>query len=503
MGRLMHETLNGAKWSMISKLTLQPVQFVFGMILARLITPDEMGILGLTGLFFAVASTLKEAGLGAALIRKQDRTEADINTVFWFNVVVTFVTTVIFWFAAVWFAEFFHQPALVWITRVSAVMMFFNSTCGVHYNLYSARREFKVLALINIATSLVPLPITLYLAYNGWSYWALVMQGVIQSMLAFIVIWVVSPWKPKFMFSWESFREFFRFGIKLSLSGLVWNVYLELRKLVIGKFYSPGQLALYDRGNHLCQMPTSLLQGPIDSIIYPILSTVQHDTSRLNRAYRQYMRVLLCPNLWLMLTIACNAKSLVNLLYGPTWLPCVPYLRILCVGYAFTTIIRVNHNYLMVVGRTDLLLRREVILRTFGIGAMLVGAYFSVRAICWAFVLESILNVVLTVTYTLRVSSMTARQQARDFYPYLIMAVIVNIPGVAFELCGLPFYVAAIAGPFVSLVLYFVLLQCRRDASYGMIMNVVFQSAVWKRLERKLPWLARYREKYQFEVVLN
>ncbi|MDO4817708.1 MAG: lipopolysaccharide biosynthesis protein [Akkermansia sp.] len=503
MGRLKQETLSGAKWSMISKLTLQPVQFVFGMILARLISPDEMGILGLTGLFFAIASTLKEAGLGAALIRKQDRTEADCSTVFWYNIAANLVVVAIFWFAAIWFADFFHQPALLWITRVSAVMMLLNATGSVHWTLYAARRDFKTPAIIGLATTLAVMPITIYLAYIGWSYWAVVMQGVMQGLLSLAVVWIISPWKPKLVFSWQSFREFFNFGIKLSLSGLVWNVYVESRNLVIGKFYSPGQLALYDRATRLCQMPISLLQGPIDGIIYPILSTVQDDRKRLDRAYRQYMRVLLCPSLWLMVTIACNAESLVHLLYGSTWLPCVPYLRILCCGFAFTTVIRVNHNYLMVVGRTDLLLRREVILRTFGITAMLVGACFSVAAVCWAFVIENVFNLVLTVTYTLKVSDMSARQQMRDFYPYLIMAVLVNIPGMVLEYCNTPYYIAAFLGPLSSAVLYFLVLQRTRDASFGMIMNTVYPSKVWRRLESKFPFLARYREKHQFEVVLD
>ncbi len=503
MGRLKQETLSGAKWSMISKLTLQPVQFVFGMLLARLISPDEMGILGLTGLFFAIASSLKEAGLGAALIRKQDRTEADINTVFWYNIAANLVVAVVFWFAAIWFADFFHQPALLWITRVSAAMMLLGATGSVHWALYAARRDFKTPAIIGIATTLTVMPITLYLAYTGWSYWAMMMQGVIQGLLSLAVIWIVSPWKPKFIFSWQSFREFFNFGFKLSLSGLVWNVYVESRKLVIGKFYTPGQLALYDRASHLCQMPISLLQGPIDGIIYPILSTVHDDRKRLDRAYRQYMRVLLCPNLWLMITIASNAESLVRLLYGATWLPCVPYLRILCLGYAFSTVVRVNHNYLLVVGRTDLVLRREVILRSFGIIAMLVGAYCSVAAICWAFVLENVFNVLLTVTYTLRVSDMSARQQMRDFYPYLIMAVLVNIPGMALEYCGTPYYIAAFLGPLSSVVLYFLILQCTMDASFGMIMNTVYHSKAWQRLERKFPWFAGYRARHQFEVSLD
>lgn len=491
MSRIKTETINGAKWALIRKLTLQPLQFVFGMVLARLVTPDEMGILGLTGIFFAVANSLKEAGFGAALIRKQDRTEEDINTVFWFNIVSNFIFAVIFWFLAPWFAEFFNQPALLWITRVSVVMSFVCSSGSVHWTLYTARRDFKTPSIITLVTSIAVMPVTLYLAYIGWSYWAVLAQGLVSSFLNFIIIWIVSPWKPKWMFSWKSFCEFFGFGFKLSLSGIIYNVYYESRKFVIGKFYSPAQLAFYGRAEHLCLLPGSLLQAPLEGVMYPILATIQDDKERLDRVYRQYMRLCLCPNVWVMLTLTANAESLVHLLYGETWLPCVPYLRVLCCAFAYSTVIQVNFNYLMVKGRSDLMLQREVILRIFGFTAMLVGAYFSVMGICIAYVVSNILNVILTVTYTLRVSDMTAREQFADFYPYLLMAMAANIPGVLLEYFCLPYWFCAFGGPGISLLLYWAMLHKTHDIAYSMILETVMKSEPWRKMSTKFPLLQR------------
>lgn len=482
MGNIRHETLNGAKWVIVQKMTMQPLQFVYGMILARLVTPDEIGILGLTGLFFAIASSLKEAGLGAALIRKQDRTETDISTVFWYSLVINLLLAGAFWAIAPWFADFFNQPALVWLTRVSALMMFLNATTGVHYTLYTAQRNFKTPALISIWTSLVSMPVTIYLAFIGWSYWAVMMQGVVSGLLSLISIWYISPWKPKFLFSWASFHEFFNFGFKLSLSGLVWNAYVESRKFVIGKFYTPAQLALYGRADHLCQVPNTLLQAPLNNIIYPILATIQDDTERMDRVYRQYMRLCLCPNQWVMITMACNAESLVHLLYGETWLPCVPYMRVLCFGFAFSTVIRVNHNYLMVKGRSDLMLQREIILRTFGITAMLVGAYFSVIGICIAFVLENILNVLLTVSYTVRISTISAKEQFSDFYPYLLMVLAANIPALLLERLAVPFYICAVAGPLCAFLIYWLLLYLLKDEAYNLIISTFLKSTAGRKL---------------------
>lgn len=477
--------MNGAKWAIIQKCTLQPLMFVYGMVLARLISAEELGILGLTGIFFALASSLKEAGMGRAIIRKQDRTDTDLCTVFWFNIVTNIIVCAGFWVAAPFIAAYFNQPPLTSLTRISAIMMLLNATTSVHSALFSAERNFKTPAIISLVSTLPTIPIALTLAYFGWSYWAVVYAGVVSGFLALVLTWCCSPWKPKFKFSWISFHEFFSFGFKLSLSGFIYSLYLESRKLVIGKFYTPAQLAYYTRADHLCSMPVLTLQAPLDSIIYPILSTIQDDTARLDKVYRQYMRLCLCPIMWVMLTISCNAEGIVHLLYGPTWLSCVPYARILCIGFAFSTVIRVNHNYLMVKGRSDLLLRREIILRTFGLTAMGIGAYFSVLGICVAFVVESLLNLLLTVTYTLKISSMKVKEQASDFFPYLIIILFVNIPSIVMEMLHIPFYISAFLGPGISLLLYITILHIRKDEAYNMIVGCITASKAWQRIRQR------------------
>ena len=204
MGRIADETIRGAKWGLIQKCTMQPVQFLYGIVLARLITPEEFGILGLTSIFFAIAGQLQNCGFGAALIRKQDRTEEDCSTVFWYNVGASFVLSAALFVAAPWFADFFNQPPLVDITRVSAVMMFLGSTSGVHWALYSARRDFKTPAIVGMITTLVGIPVCLTLAFCGFSYWSMVIQGVVTGLLSLIIIWIISPWKPKFIWSSRS-----------------------------------------------------------------------------------------------------------------------------------------------------------------------------------------------------------------------------------------------------------------------------------------------------------
>lgn len=484
MGNIRQEAASGVKWTMIRKMTLDPLQFVFGMILARLVSPEEMGILGLTGLFFALANSLKEAGLGSALIRKLDRTDEDTCTVFWFNMAANFVMAALFWLAAPWFAAFFDQPALLWLTRVSAVMMFLNASASVHWALYSARRDFKTPAVISIISTIVAIPVTLYTAYIGWSYWAVMLQGVVSGLLSLIMVWIVSPWKPRLLFSSRSFRELFGFGFKLALSGCVWQAYNQIVNFVIGKFYSPSQLALYSRANSLGNLPGASIFDPLSSIMYPILATVQEDRERLNEAYRKFMRLTMMPMLWVMVTMAVNAYPLIRLFYGETWLDCVIYLQVLSLGYAFTPLVRVNYSYLMVKGRSDLLLRREVAVRSLGICLMLGGAWFSVLGICWGFALSNLINLIITMVMSVRVSGMSIRQQMMDFTPYLFLCLIANIPAWLLTQTALSPLVCAFLGPLTSLNVYATILYIKKDEAL-LILKETYLSKFFSKKSRQ------------------
>lgn len=363
MSSVREETARGIKWGLIQKCTMQPVQFLFGIILARLISPDEMGILGLTGIFFAFAGQLQNCGFGAALIRKQDRTEEDICTVFWFNVAMSLVLSLALFLAAPWFVWFFDQPALLNLTRVSALLMFLGSTGSVHWTLYSARRDFKTPAIVSMCTTLVAMPFTIWAAFAGWSYWAVMLQGIISGLLSLIAIWIISPWKPSLKFSRKSFGEFFKFGINLTLSGLLNRFYHEIRTFIIGKFYSPAQLAYFGRAQSTCSMPLNLVESILGPVTFPILSTLQHDTARLYHVYHRYMRLTSLIVEWGMITFAANSSAIIVLLYGEIWSTAAVYAHILCFGWMLNPMLSYNMNLCAVLGRTDVILKFEFVLR--------------------------------------------------------------------------------------------------------------------------------------------
>lgn len=463
MASVREETARGIKWGLIQKCTMQPVQFVFGIILARLISPNEMGLLGLTGIFFAFAGQLQECGFGAALIRKQDRTEEDICTVFWFNVAMSFILSMALFLAAPWFVRFFNQPALLNLTRVSALLMFLGSTGSVHWTLYQARRDFKTPAIVSMCTTLVAMPFTIWAAFAGWSYWAPMLQGIISGLLSLITIWIISPWKPKLLFSKQSFRDFFGFGINLALTGIVNKTYTESRTFIIGKMYSPSELAYFTRGEQTCRMPLSLAESILSPILFPILVTLQDNKEKLYSVYRHYVCLTALVVEWGMITIVANAHPLFLFLYGDSWLSAATYAQILCLGWMFNPILAVNCSLFPVLGRSDILLKFETTLRIFSITVMLIAAFFSVKALCYAAVASACFAITLSCIVISRISSVKFHQLIMTFLPYLGMAVVANIPGFFTAALPYPAGIQLLIGGMISLTLYSLMLWIKRD----------------------------------------
>lgn len=487
MGRIKQETVSGVKWNLIQKCTQQPVQFIYAMILARLISPEEMGILGLTSVFFAIASQLQNCGFGAALVRKQDRTDEDCSTVFWFNVGMSALLSLALFLAAPWFASFYDQPALLNLTRASAVLMFLASTTSVHYTLFSARRDFRTLALVGMVCTLVPMPMTIWAAYCGWSYWSLIVQSGLSGVLSLVLIWCISPWKPRLVWSWSAFREFFGFGSKLAVSGLVTMSYTQSRVFIIGKFYSPQELALFTRAFHLCELPQQLILSTMSNISYPILATLRDQPEELVRYYRKYIRLVLMPVLGMMVTLAASAHSIVEFLYGSKWLGCAGFLQVLVIGIAFNPLTNLCCVLLSVFGRSDYILQQEVVVRCVALSLLVLAAFHSVYAVCWVAAFVGFFTAACSVYNTYRASGLSIRSQLGDFVPYLLWACLCNVPAIVVDTCALniPYYVLAVCMPGGALLAYVAILYLRRDDALFQYISLLKESRLGKLLFAK------------------
>lgn len=480
MGRIENETLNGVKWHVIQTLLLRPLYFLYSILLARLISPSEIGIFGLTSVFFSIANRLTYCGLGTALIRKSDRTEEDCSTVFWYNVGMSGTLMILLWIASPFFAAYFEIPDLCPLTIISAAMIFLSASASVHYTLYNADRNFKTPILINLAGTIVSLPLTIILAYCGFSYWSLTISDVVATLISVVSIWVVSPWRPRFVFSKTSFREFFTFGLKLTITGAITNLYDGTRNLVIGKLYKPAQLALYNRAFEFCTLPLGQLDKIWKGVALPVLSTIQNDENQLIAVYIKYIRFSSMVIEGGMMALAANAPSIVYCLYGRQWMPCVPYVQILCFAVMFNPITYITENIYIVRNKPDALLRREIIMRTFGIIAILTGAFHSVLAVCYATIISGMADCIISMYMTSRIINISCKEQSKALIPYIVTAMIAATPAYFVNKLEYSPFILAPAGVGLTAVLYYCILKILKDPCLDVFMNLLKEKVLAK-----------------------
>lgn len=484
MSRVKQETLNGTKWTVLQKLTLNPVQFLYGVILARLITPEEFGILGLTAIFFALAGQLRDCGFGTALVRDIHRTEDDINTVFWSNVALSLLMSIILWCAAPWFVDFFHQPPLLWLTRVSATMMFLNSLAGTHFSLYACRRDFKTPAIINTVCTLVAMPFTIAAAYAGWGYWALMAQGVITGLLILITVWIVSPWKPQLRWKKASFVRYFSFGYKLVLRGISFSIFNNFRTFVIGKFYSPAQLGEFNRANHMAYYPNATINSILGSVTYPILATLQDNPQHLISVYIKYIRVTCLPIFFGSCLLIALCQPVMSVLYGNQWDNCVPYVQILTWAVMTYHIVEINNNLLLVKGRSDLPLKIDITKQIVHLSLMIPALCISVKAVCYAALLSAPINLSLTLFGSRKAIGVSVSEQMKAFVPYFVLSVICCAPAYLLTFVIPNDWVKIIIGGTISAALYIGMLYYLKDAAFCQLLQVLRESKFCPKLFR-------------------
>lgn len=465
---------------MLQKMTLQPLMLIYSMVLARLITPTEMGIVGLTAIFFAVANQLATAGFGSALIRKLDRSEADINTVFWFNLGMSFLLGVLLFMLAPWLADFYQQPELLWLTRVSAILMVVSSSTSVHWTLYQCERNFKTPAIIQFITAIAGIPVCLTLAWLGWGVWALMWQSVFTALLSFGIIWCISPWKPRFTFSWASFRCLFAFGSKLACVGVIGTLYSEARTFIIGKFYSPAQLGLYTRGVHITNMLPLTIGGVLSNTMYPVLATIQDDDERLTNAYRMYIKTSTIIIAWICMCLLAMGEPTVELMYGQKWLGCAVFVKIAALGVAVDHLSGINLSLLSIKGRSDLMLWLDIVKKTISITLLIYAATISVVAICWASVIYIHIAIFINCYFTGKILGLTWWKQQKDYMPYVFWAAACCVPAWFCTQTDWHILLQLAVGGFSSFILYFGGLHLRKDEAYAELYKILRNNKLFK-----------------------
>jgi len=403
-------------------MTTQLVQFIVGLILARILSPSEFGLVGMITVFIAVSQSLVDSGFGQALIRKKDADDLDYSTVFHFNFISGIFIFLVFYFSAPAIARFYKQPELTEIARVLGIIILINATVVTQKTRLTKSVDFRQLMKVNLTAAVVSGVVAIVLALNGFGVWSLVWRSVTGSAVQAFILWFSNKWVPSLRFSRESFRSLFSFGSRLLVSGLIDTVYRNIYLLIIGKFFSAAELGYYTRADQFSRLASQNLTGTLQRVSYPVMSMVQDENERLKAGYRKLIISTMFVTFFLMLGMAAVARPMILTLIGEKWLPSVPYLQLLCLSAMLFPLHALNLNILNVKGRSDLFLRLEIIKKALAIPVIIVGVFLGIPALLWGMVVLSVVSYFINGYYSGRLINYPVREQIFDIAPSLLVA---------------------------------------------------------------------------------
>lgn len=465
-------------------MTTQVTQFIIGLILARILSPEEFGLVGMITVFLAISQSLADGGFGEALIRKKDATDSDFSTVFYFNLFASITIFGLFYLLAPSIASFYDQPELTDIGRVLGLIILINAVCITQRTQLTKKIDFRKQMKINLVSALVSGTVAIIMALRGFGVWSLVWRSVIRSAMQAILLWSTNRWLPSLAFSRESFRSLFSFGSKLLLTGLIDTVYNNIYLLIIGKFFSAPQLGYYSRADQFSRLVSHNLTRTVQRVSYPVLSLVQDENTRLREGYRKLLKATMYITFFLMLGMAAMARPMILTLIGERWLPSVEYLQLLCLAATLYPLHALNMNILNIKGRSDLLLKLEIVKKLLAIPVIILGIFLGIRALLIGMVLHSLVSYFLNSYYSGRLISYPAAEQLRDILPSFLAALLVSVCLLLLNLIpGLPPYVVLAIQILVMSAMAVALGRSLRLEGYIEIRNIITE---------KVPWLVRY-----------
>lgn len=426
MTSLKEKTVKGVFWSSIDRFSSQGIQFIFSILIARMLLPSDYGVIAMLGIFLAVSQSFIDSGFGTALVQKIDRTETDFSTVFYFNILVACFFYGLLWIISPYIASFYDIPLLESVTKAVALTLIFNALGGIQNAKLTIAIDFKTRAKISLMCTISTGIIGLIMAYKGYGVWALVTQNIANSILNATLLWLFVRWIPQRTFSMQSFRQLFGFGSKLLASGLLDTIYNNIYPLVIGKFFSASTLGVYSRASSLAQYPSSNLTSVLQSVTFPVLSSIQNDEERLGNAYRRLLRMSVFIIFPLMIGLSAVADPFIRLVLTDKWEGAIYLLQIVCFSMMWYPMHAINLNLLQVKGRSDYFLKLEIIKKIIGVSMLCITVPIGIVAMCYGSICTSIICLGVNTHYTWKLIGYGFKRQMREMLPTLLHALVMG-----------------------------------------------------------------------------
>ena len=431
---LKSKALGAVVWSAAEQISSQGVRFVIGIFLARLLLPEQFGLLGMIAVFLGIAQVFASCGFGQALIQRQDATHLDESSIFYVNVFLGLVAALGLFLAAPWVAALYRQPPLIPLTRIMAADVLINAFGVVQTALLTKKMDFKTQLKISITANSISGVVAVILAMRGMS---LAAQILIADTLRTVMLWTLHVWRPSPVFSLASVRRLFSFGSRMFASGLLYVVFQNLYPFTIGKLFTAASLGFYTRASSTQEMLSSNLINVVGRVSFPLFSALQHDVASMKRAVRKALMSIAFVSFPALMGLGCTAVPLVRVLITDKWLPSAGLIPIFCVAGAVNVLDSIHLNALMALGRSDLFFRLEMIKKCLIILAIITTYHYGILGLVWGQACAAVLCYFINAFYSVRLLSYSWREQFFDLLPYLGISVLMGLVVIATNVLGI------------------------------------------------------------------
>lgn len=418
---------SGVLWSFLIQGGTQVINFVVTVLLARLLLPEEFGLIGMIAVFMAISRALLDGGFVSSLIRTKNADNIDYSTVFFVNLISSVILYGILFFTAPFIAAFYQKAILVDLVRVLGLILIINAFSLVQSAKLNKALRFKTQFKLQLPSLIISAGISIWMAYNHFGVWSLVAKDLIYAFLATIQLWWYGKWIPSFIFDKEKFRYHFNFGYKLSLTQVINTSFDNLYNVVIGKYFSAAQLGYFTRARSLEQLPTGFFYNAFNRVFYPLLAKISDDDAQLKHYYSQLMRIIVFVVTPTLVYLGVIAEPLFRWLLTEKWLPAVPYFQILLISGIFYPIHKYNLNICYLKGRSDLVLRLSMLHNSLLLVGALSAIWLGIYGLLYSLVIVTILITIINSFVSGRLISYDLKSQFLDLLPILLLNTLLGL----------------------------------------------------------------------------
>lgn len=444
-------------WRLMEKFSAKCVTFIVSIILARLLDPSAYGTVALVTVFTIILEVFVDSGLGNALIQKKDADDLDFSSVFFFNVAMCLALYAIMFIAAPTIASFYAVPELTPIVRVQSLTIVISGVKNIQYAYVSRKMIFKKFFFATLLGTVVSAIVGLTMAYCGFGVWALVVQPLVNYTIDTIVLWLTVPWKPKLKFSWRRLKGLLSYGWKLLVAKLLNTTYIKVRDLLIGKIYSTSDLAFYNKGDTFPSVIVPNITASVDAVIFPAMAKEQENKERVKELVKKSIHISSYLVMPMMAGLIACGVPLIRVLLTEKWTPCVPYLYMFCIVYAFWPFSIANLNAIRSLGHSEMILKIEVIEKIFSIALLVITIKMGVFWIGISYMVGELFSTVLCAVPNRKFLGYGFLKQFVDLIPLMFVSIVMGVVTYLIQFLGLPDILTLCIQIPVGIILYLVL----------------------------------------------